>query len=65
MMVEELIESANPKYDGLIPPDYKFYTYGGGRIEMIGILIEMKSCQKDRNAAHTLTTMDHGDSWKM
>ena len=35
MMVEELIESANPKYDGLIPPDYKFFTYGGGRVEMM------------------------------
>ena len=35
MMVEELIESANPKYDGLIPPDYKFFTYGGGRTEMM------------------------------
>lgn len=35
MMVEELIESANPKYGGLIPPDYKFFTYGGGRVEMM------------------------------
>jgi hypothetical protein len=35
MMVEELIESANPKYDGLIPPDYKFFTYGGGRVELM------------------------------
>jgi hypothetical protein len=35
MMVEELIESANPKYDGLIPPDYKFFTYGGGRTEFM------------------------------
>ena len=35
MMVEELIESANPKYDGLIPPDYKLFTYGGGRTEFM------------------------------
>ena len=35
MIVEELVESANPKYDGLIPPDYKFQTYGGGKTELL------------------------------
>jgi len=28
-IVEELIESADQTYNGLIPPDYKFHVYGG------------------------------------
>ena len=28
-IVEELIESADSNYNGLIPPDYKFHVYGG------------------------------------
>ena len=35
IIVEELIESANPKYAGLIPPDYKFFVYGGGKSELL------------------------------
>ena len=38
ILVEELIGSANPKYDGLIPPDYKFFVYGGGKIELLWII---------------------------
>lgn len=34
-IVEELIESANPKYDGLIPPDFKFFVYEGGVSEIM------------------------------
>lgn len=29
IIVEEFVESANIKYDGLVPPDYKFHVFGG------------------------------------
>ena len=35
MMVEEVIESSNPVYDGLIPPDYKFFSYEGAVLEIL------------------------------
>ena len=61
MMVEELIESANPKYDGLIPPDYKFYTYGGGRTEMMWYIDRNEQLPKRPKCS---THFDSNGSWR-
>jgi hypothetical protein len=34
-MVEELVESVDPNYDGLTPPDHKFFVYEGGVPEIM------------------------------
>mmetsp|Transcript_6609 Transcript_6609/g.14966 ORF Transcript_6609/g.14966 Transcript_6609/m.14966 type:complete len:509 (+) Transcript_6609:90-1616(+) len=34
-IVEELIESADPKFERLVPPDHKFYVYEGGMPELL------------------------------
>ena len=43
-MVEELMESANPKYDGLTPPDYKFFVYEEGVAEMVWHIDRQHKC---------------------
>ena len=61
MMVEELIESANPKYDGLIPPDYKFFTYGGGRVEMMWYIDRNEELPKRPKCS---SHFDNNGSWR-
>ena len=43
-MVEELIESVDPTYDGLTPPDYKYFVYEGGVAEIVMFYDRQHKC---------------------
>jgi len=43
-MVEELVESVHPKYDGLTPPDYKFFVYEGTVAEILWNVDRQHGC---------------------
>lgn len=60
-IVEELIESADPKYNGLIPPDYKFHVYGG-KVPEILLFIDRNKGQKCEDHFDVTSSKD---KWKV